>query len=61
MLRKGISLLLELVMMTVILQIAASNTTISQIVDLFGLHFDILSMDARWMLTEDSINRAKSQ
>ncbi|MCJ1475906.1 hypothetical protein MMC13_004570 [Lambiella insularis] len=38
-----------------LVKITASDTTIPQIVQVFGLNYDILSMDARWTLAEDSI------
>ncbi|KAL2056961.1 hypothetical protein ABVK25_002700 [Lepraria finkii] len=39
-----------------LVKITASDTTIPQIVEVFGLNFDILSMDdALWTLAEDSI------
>ncbi|MCJ1383559.1 hypothetical protein MMC17_006673 [Xylographa soralifera] len=38
-----------------LVKITASDATIPQIVQVFGLNFDILSMDARWTLAEDCI------
>ncbi|KAK3174086.1 hypothetical protein OEA41_001330 [Lepraria neglecta] len=38
-----------------LVKITAGDTTIPQMVEVFGLTFDILSMDAQWTLAEDSI------